>query len=65
MSDWSKFDWRGIMFGDGAIWIDENGKIISINYQSDQEKQLLVKAIQDDKKELPKSLQDFKKPFIL
>jgi hypothetical protein len=30
--------WRGIMLGQGDIWIDTTGKIITINYQSQVEK---------------------------
>ena len=63
-SDWSEVGWRGLMFNDGDLWIDD-GKIITFNYQSLKEKQLLVKAIQADKNQLPNSLQDFEKPTYL
>lgn len=65
IKDWSDVGWRGIMFKDGIIWIDEDGKIMSINYQSQKEKQLLVNTIQEDKSHLPKSLQDFVKPVYI
>jgi len=32
--DWSSMGWRGIMFGNGDLWIDDSGKIIAINYKS-------------------------------
>jgi len=32
--DWSEVGWRGIMLNQGTLWIDTDGKIISINYQS-------------------------------
>lgn len=63
--DWSEVGWRGIMLDDGAIWIDDEGKITSVNYQSYKEKQLLANVIQTDKNQLPKSLQDFDKPLYL
>jgi len=65
MNDWSEVGWRGIMLDDGALWIDDEGKIMTVNYQSSKEKQLLVNAIQADKNQLPKSLQDFEKPSYL
>ncbi len=65
ITDWSALGWRGIMLDDGIIWIDYDGKIIAFNYQSPREKQLLAQAIMDDKKQLPKSMQDFEKPGYL
>ena len=38
--DWSEMGWRGIMLNQGTLWIDSDGKIISINYQSQIEKDL-------------------------
>ena len=65
ISDWSEVGWRGIMFDNGTLWIDDDGKIVTVNYQSPKEKQLLINAIQADKNQLPKSLQDFEKPVYL
>jgi hypothetical protein len=65
ISDWSEVGWRGIMLDDGALWINDDGKIVTVNYQSSKEKQLLVNAIQADNNQLPKSLQDFEKPAYL
>ncbi|WP_235830893.1 hypothetical protein [Flavobacterium ustbae] len=36
--DWSEMGWRGIMLNQGDLWMDTNGKIIAINYQSEAEK---------------------------
>jgi hypothetical protein len=38
--DWNEVGWRGIMLNDGDIWLDYDGKIMSINYQSKAEKNL-------------------------
>ena len=65
ISDWSEVGWRGIMFDNGTLWIDDDGKIVTVNYQSPKEKQLLIKAIQSDKNQLPKSLQDFERSVYL
>ncbi len=32
--DWSEVGWRGIMLLNGEIWVDTDGKIIGINYQT-------------------------------
>jgi len=65
IGDWSEVGWRGIMFDNGTLWIDDDGKIVTVNYQSSKEKQHLSIAIQADKNQLPKSLQDFEKPAYL
>jgi hypothetical protein len=65
INDWSEVGWRGIMLDNGTIWIDNEGKIMTVNYQSPKEKQLLVNAIKADKNQLPKSLQEFVKPVYL
>ena len=65
LNDWSEVGWRGIMLDKGTLWIDDDGKIVTLNYQSLKEKQLLNNAIQADKNQLPKSLQDFEKPAYL
>ncbi len=35
--DWDEVGWRGIMLGDGDIWINYDGQISAINYQSSTE----------------------------
>ena len=63
--DWSEVGWRGIMLDNGTLWLDDDGKIVTVNYQSPREKQLLINAIQVDKNQLPESLQNFEKPHYL
>ncbi|PSK91696.1 hypothetical protein [Taibaiella chishuiensis] len=65
IDDWSEVGWRGIMLENGILWISDEGKIMTVNYQSPREKQLLVHAIQDNRNQLPKSLQQFNKPLYL
>ena len=65
INDWSEVGWRGIMLDNGTLWIDHDGKIMTVNYQSSKENQLLANAIQADKNQLPKSLQNFDKPLYL
>lgn len=65
IADWSEVGWRGVMFDKGSIWLNDEGRIKAVNYQSPKEKLLLVDAIRTDKKELPEYLRDFKEPVYL
>lgn len=60
--DWSKMGWRGIMFLDGQIWLELNGKLVSVNYQSKVEREKREKLISEEKKTLYESLREFKEP---
>lgn len=62
--DWSEMGWRGIMFRDGQLWLDEDGRITTINYQSQQEKQLRTQLIRQDKSKLFSGLRQFQAPVL-
>lgn len=61
--DWRAMGWRGLMLDNGVLWMDDAGKIIAINHQSEKEKRLQEKAIQKEKQALPPSLQIFVTPL--
>jgi hypothetical protein len=63
--DWSEVGWRGIMLDRGDIWIDTDGKLISINYQSKLEKDLREKLIAAEKGKLNPALANFKQPVCI
>ncbi len=64
-SDWSIVGWRGIMFNRGMMWLEEqDGKIRSINYQSQFEYNSRLDLIEKDKKSLHKSIRDFESPVL-
>jgi hypothetical protein len=63
--DWSEVGWRGIMLSNGLMWLDYDGKIIAVNYQSNVEKLNRKNIIEKDKKLLHKSLRVFKEPVLL
>lgn len=65
IADWSEVGWRGVMFDKGSIWLNHEGRIKAVNYQSAKEKSLLVDAIRADKKELPEYLRNFEEPVYL
>ncbi len=60
--DWSLAGWRGIMLADGDVWLNENGNLIAVNYQSQQEKKYRETLIQNDKQNIHTSIKDYKSP---
>ena len=65
LKDWDKMGWRGIMLGQGEVWIDYDGKIIAINYQSLEERELRKSLLKSDKSKLHSSLAFFKGPVCI
>lgn len=63
--DWSEMGWRGIMLGQGDIWMDTTGKIITINYQSQAEIDFKNKLISSEKVKLHPSIATFKAPVYV
>lgn len=62
ISDWSEAGWRGIMLNHGTLWIDSEGKIIALNHQSEWERKLRLKIIEEQRNNLHRSLKSFKNP---
>ena len=48
--------WRGIMLDDGILWMDYDGKITAVNYQSKYEKKLAKKLTSKVKGDLSSDL---------
>lgn len=65
VNDWSQVGWRGIMFDNGNLWIDEDGKITVINYQSGFEKKQKQQLIQKQKETIHTSLKKFSNPELV
>ena len=63
--DWSEMGWRGIMLNQGDLWIDTGGRIISINYQSDEELKMKNSLIAAQKKNVNVSISNFKEPVAI
>src|SRR5690625_1404794 len=61
---WSEIGWRGIAFENGDVWLDHEGKIFAVNYQSEVEKELKEYLIAKEKENLHPSLRDFENPVI-
>ena len=63
--DWSEVGWRGIMLFDGQLWLNQNGNLIALNYQSKVEKRKQEDLIRNEKKTLHTSIQKFKQPICI
>ncbi|MBU5636270.1 hypothetical protein KOM00_05940 [Geomonas sp. Red69] len=63
-ADWSEMGGRGFMFQNGSLWLDEDGRITAINYQTEKGKRKRADLIEADKKQLHGSLRDFKRPVL-
>jgi len=62
--DWSAMGWRGIMLSHGIVWLDTDGKIWSVTYESNAEKSIRAKLINKQKKSLHESVAKFNKPIL-
>jgi len=52
------------MFKDGMLWLDANGKITAINYQTEKEKKERARLIEAGKRNLHVSLQQYLEPVL-
>jgi len=62
--DWATMGWRGTMFRDGMIWMDDDGKITAINYQSEVEKKRALQLLEAERATLHASVQNFQQPML-
>ncbi|MBE8727620.1 hypothetical protein [Flavobacterium hungaricum] len=63
--NWEEVGWRGIMLNQGDMWMDTDGKIIAINYQSEVEKKQKNALIAAQKKSVHASISKFKEPVAV
>ncbi len=63
--NWSDMGWRGIMLNKGNVWMDFDGRLTSVNYQSQKEVNLKKKLNDAQKKELDSSIAFFQKPICV
>lgn len=64
-TDWSKMGWRGFMLLNGVVWLDYDGKLIAVNYQSEYEAKTRLHLINAEKNNLHESLKEFKQPICI
>jgi hypothetical protein len=63
-TDWSEMGYRGIMFQNGTLWLDEDGRISAINYETEKGKRKRTELIEADKQKLHDSLRNFVEPVL-
>jgi len=63
-NNWETMGWRGIMLDHGSVWLDFDGKISSINYQSPEEAKLRDELIAQQKLMLHESVHEFASPVL-
>ncbi|RBQ05367.1 hypothetical protein [Pedobacter miscanthi] len=64
-TDWDAVGWRGIMFLNGELWLDTNGKLIAVNHQSRLEAKEQARLINAEKTSLHPSLSNFIQPVLV
>lgn len=63
--DWSAVGWRGIMLHSGVLWLDHDGRLITVNYLSALEQTVRAKLIADDRSKIHESIRDYKEPLLI
>ncbi|MFB2652704.1 hypothetical protein [Shewanella seohaensis] len=63
-NNWETMGWRGIMLDHGSVWLDFDGKISGINYQSPEEAKLRDELIAQQKAMLHESVREFASPEL-
>ena len=58
-TDWADMAWRGIMLADGLIWLDSDGKLRAVNYQSIVEASLQARLIEEDRDRIHDHLKEY------
>lgn len=64
-NDWSAVGWRGIMLNHGSLWLDYDGNLIGVNYQSSLEQEMREALIIADKKVLHDKLKKYQEPTLV
>lgn len=62
--DWDAVGWRGIMLGDGDVWLNHDGKITSVNYQSRKERMVSTRLNAKGRRALHRSVAHYAKPIL-
>ena len=63
IDDWDTVGWRGIMFDNGMVWLNYDGLIKAVIYQSEKEKQIQKELIEKERATLHISVQEFMEPY--
>lgn len=63
--DWSQMGWRGIMLGSGTLWLQDDGTLQSVNYQSKVEAEMERGLVEEDRNAVHESLKEFTRPGLI
>ena len=63
--DWATVGWRGIMFSNGELWLNEDGALRAVNYSSKIEESKRQARIAEIRTTLHSSLQEFSQPVLV
>lgn len=63
--DWRTMGWRGMMLGSGKIWMDYDGNISAVNYQTALEARLASELTDKQKSTLHPSLKEYQRPVLM
>jgi len=63
--NWHQIGWRGTSFSNGKVWINEDGKIRSVNYESLIELKLRQTIIESNKASIHESIKSFDQPILI
>ncbi len=64
-NDWSEVGWRGIMLFNGDIWLDDKGRLITVNYQNKGERIKREQIIAAERMKLHVSLRQYIRPVLI
>ncbi len=64
-TDWSDVGWRGIMLNQGEVWLDFNGSLTGVTYQSKSEAKLQARLIGNEKRTIHTSLSLYQRPVCI
>jgi hypothetical protein len=57
--DWDETEWQGIFFDDGSIWLNDEGKLVSVNHKTVAEKTYMDNLAKNDRQNVNESLRNF------
>ncbi|PVZ84756.1 hypothetical protein C9426_22270 [Serratia sp. S1B] len=63
--DWQTVGWRGMMLDSGKVWMDYDGRIIAVNYQTNLAAKLISELIAQQKNTLHPSLREYERPILM
>ena len=64
-TDWKFVGNKRIMLNNGELWLDKNGNLIGLNYESEKEEKKRRKLIKQDRKNIHESLKEYWEPVLL